>query len=165
MFLARWLDSHARIVEEQILTEVYKMFLMAPKGFDAILLVVEYGTRFSEEDSKALTLLTDFLGSESKAYMILLLTHGDQAKRQAKKAKQSLKECLDHWISTLPSWVVKFINDIGHRVVLFDNTLKEDEDPEECKKELSQLIEVNSAVYALFSLDILQNKRVRNDHE
>lgn len=152
MLLSKWFDSKARIIEEKILTEVSRMFAMAPKGFDAILLVVEYGTRFSDEDSKALTLLTDFLGSESKAYMILLFTHGDEAKRQAKRTEQSPKECLDHWITTLPPWVVAFIEEIGHRVVLFDNTLIEDEDPEGCKKELSQLIEVNSFVYALFSL-------------
>ena len=133
---------------------------MAPKGFDAIILVAEYGARFTSEDEKALNLLNDFLGKESNECIILLLTHGDQAVYHAKDKKTSPEEVVKEWIGTLPEWVQTFIKEIKHRVVLFDNMLREDENPEAFKKQLSNLIEVNNNLqceklyYKLVSEDI-----------
>ena len=70
--------SGNRETQDLILREVYKIFEMAPQGFDAIALVVKYGARFTNEDEQALKLLQSFLGNESKEYMILILTWGDQ---------------------------------------------------------------------------------------
>lgn len=138
------LTSQARYVEKQILLELNKMFALAPRGFDAIILVARYGDRFTKEDGQALKLLTSFLGKESKEYMILLLTYGDQAKIHAEQAekKTTPEECVFEWIESLPQWVKDLVDDIKRRVVLFDNRLKEEENPE-AKKQLSHLIKVS----------------------
>ena len=139
--------SGNRETQDLILREVYKIFEMAPQGFDAIALVVKYGARFTNEDEQALKLLHSFLGNESKEYMILILTWGDQALHHAEEKGVSLGEWIQTWISTLPTWVRDFIAEIKDRVVLFDNCLIEDKNPEAFKKQLSKFIEVNINVY------------------
>lgn len=138
------LTSVEREDQQKVLTEVYKIFTMAPQGFDAIILVVKYGFRFTKEDEKALKLLQDFLGKEAKEFMILILTHGDQAEYEAEEQNKSLDIFLEDWIKTLPQWVQQFIVDIKVRVVLFNNRLKENKNPEAFKKQLSKLLEVNN---------------------
>ena len=141
------LKSEKRHVQKEILKEVHRIFALAPTGFDAIMLVVKFGSRFTDEDSQALRLLIDFLGIKSTGYMILTLTYADQVKMAAEEENISEKECIDRWISTLPGWVKKFIKDINDRVVLFDNTLREDKDQAGYKKQLTKLIEVNSVFF------------------
>jgi len=142
MFRRTSIRGHMRQREEQVLREMCRIFAMAPEGLDAIILVVKYGARFTAEDEQALLLLEEFAGIESKEFMILILTWGDQAVQHAKEKKTSLDELIEKWIMTLPQWVQTFIDEIKGRVVLFDNRLREDENPEAAKKQLCQLIEV-----------------------
>lgn len=140
--LRAWLPRYKED-QEKILTEVAKIFGMAPNGFDAIALVVKYGCRFTPEDAQALQLLQSFLGKEAETHMFLILSYADQAKRMAKKKKVSLDEWVKRWIGTLPPWVQNFIERIGeNNVVLFDNSLEEDEQPDACKEQLSKFIQV-----------------------
>lgn len=127
---------------------MYKVFGMAPQGFDAIILIVKYGARFTKEDEQALNLLQNFLGKESKRNMILILTWGDQAVHHADEKGVSLDEWIKTWISKLPEWVRTFIAEIDNRVVLFNNCLTEADTPEAYKKQLSVLIEVNMSKFA-----------------
>ena len=138
------ISKEARQVHEKTLTELCKMFAMAPQGFDAIILTIKYGSRFTEEDSKALRLLQRFMGKEAIEVMILLLTWGDQAVLHAKEKKISVQDVVSRWLRTMPQWVQDFIKDIEDRVIVFNNTLREEEDPETFKIQLSQLIEVRS---------------------
>ena len=138
------LTCEKRQVQREILHEVYRIFQLAPNGFDAIMLVVKYGSRFTDEDGQALRLLINFLGKASKEYMILILTHGDQASFEADNKGISVEKCVDRWISTLPEWVKTFVKDIKDRVVLFDNRLSEDKEPAGYKEQLVRLIEVTS---------------------
>lgn len=141
------LTSGTRHAQKQILKEVYRIFALAPTGFDAILHVVQYGSRFTDNCGQALRLLINFLGSRSKEYLILILTYGDQAKWMAEDENITVEECIWRWIRTLPHWMQDYINDINGRVVLFDNRLREDKDPVGFKKQLTHLIEVNSVLY------------------
>ena len=138
------LKSQTRLDQEKILTEVSKIFALAPRGFDAFLFVAQYGSTLKPEgeDKEALELLTTFLGNESKKYTILLLTQGDLAKNAVKEQKITMDGCLWKWIMTTPKWMRDFVAEIDNRVVLFDNTLTEETDPEGYKKQLRKLIEV-----------------------
>ena len=141
------LSSEKRYVQKEILKELHKIFSWAPTGFDAIMLVVKFGCRFTDEDGQALRLLIDFLGERSLEYMILTLTYADQVKNEAEEENISEEECVSRWKSKLPEWVKEFIKDINDRVVLFDNTLKESKDPTGYKKQLTKLIEVSSVFF------------------
>lgn len=138
----RWLPFFKKD-QERVLTEVGKIFLLAPEGFDAISLVVKYGCRFTAEDGQALQLLQSFLGKEAETHMFVILSHADQAKLNAKKEKITVDECVKGWLATLPPWVTDFIARIGHnKLIYFDNTLEKDENLEDCRKQLSHFIQV-----------------------
>ncbi|XP_022799198.1 uncharacterized protein LOC111337206 isoform X2 [Stylophora pistillata] len=128
--------------QQEILRELCKVFAMSPDGLDALLITIKYGGRFGLEDAEALKILQQFFGSEAQPYIILILTHGDQAVRDAKKKKRSIEDHLKWYITTLPRWVQQFIKEIGERRLLFDNSVDPDEKPDDCKKQVSNLLQV-----------------------
>ena len=128
--------------QNEILRELARVFVMSPDGLDAIIITIKYGCRFLKEDAEALKILKTFFGSEAQPYMILILTHGDQAARDAKRKKRSIEDHLTWYISTLPDWVQQFLKDLGERRILFDNTLLPDDKPDDCKRQVSKLLQV-----------------------
>lgn len=133
-------------LQREILHEVARIFAMAPDGFDCFIVVAKYGTRFTKEDGQALKMLQELLGKEALDNMILLLTHGDQAERDAEENGEKVDKALKNWLESLPSWVKDFVADIEDRVLLFNNCLRPEKEPEEYKEQLSRLIKVRSQV-------------------
>ena len=120
------------------------MVLYAPRGFNAILLLVKFGSRFTQEDYAALQLLLKFLSAEAQKYMILVLTHGDEAEYNASEKSITVEEYLKDWINKLDGWLKNFIHDdLKGRVVLLNCRLNPDKESEAYKKQLCKLIEVN----------------------
>lgn len=120
------------------------MFVLAPRGFHAILLLVKFGTRFTPDDAEALIFLQTFLSEEATNYMILLLTHGDQAEHNARKGDVPVDKYVHNWIEEMDDWVREFVREkIGGRVVLMNGLLDPDKEPEAHKKQLCKLIEVS----------------------
>ena len=129
---------------ETTLTELAKMFVYAPRGFNAILLLAKFGSRFTRDDYDALQMLLKFLTPDAKKYMILVLTHGDQAEYNASDKGIAVDKYLKNWIDKMDDWLKTFIHDdLKDRVVLFNCRLKPDQEPEAYKKQLCKLIEVN----------------------
>ena len=128
--------------QKEILREIHKVFVMSPDGLDAVIITIKYGVRFGLEDSEALKILKKFFGTEAQPYMILILTYGDQAARDAKRKKKSIEDHLKWYLSTLPDWVQQFMKLIGERRMLFDNSLEPTEKPDDCKKQVSKLLQV-----------------------
>ena len=129
---------------ETTLRELAKMFLYAPRGFNAILLLAKFGSRFTRDDNDALEMLLKFLTADAKKYMILVLTHGDEAEYNASEEGIAVEEYLENWIDRMDDWLKKFIHDgLKDRVVLFNCRLKPGREPEAYKKQLCKLIEVN----------------------
>ena len=124
--------------------EVPRILELAPKGFDAIVLVAKYGSRVTADDLQALQLLQEFLGDKAKEYIILVLTYGDQAEHEVKEDRVTvtLEAYRQLWLVTLPDQVQTFIEQISGRVVFFNNRLKPESQPAAYKTQLSQLIKV-----------------------
>ena len=133
-----------RDVQEKTLKELSTMILYAPRGFNAILLVAKFGYKLTLEDFNALQMLLKFFGGQAKKYMILLLTHGDDAEYNAREKGITVDEHLRNWIDTSEEWLKIFVHhDLEDRVVLFNCRLKPDQEPQAYKKQLCKLIEVN----------------------
>ncbi|XP_022796876.1 uncharacterized protein LOC111335267 isoform X2 [Stylophora pistillata] len=130
--------------QEEILREISRVFAMSPDGLDAILLVTRYGDKFLKEDAEALKILQTFFGKEAHAYMILILTHGDQAERNANIDQISVETHLNTYVQGLPSWVQGFLDEIGQRIVLVNNDLLrfKEKDPGHYKGKLYELVQV-----------------------
>ena len=140
--LRSWLPAY-REDQERILKELANMYTMASNGFDAIILVAKFGARFTAEDAEALKLLKAFMGVESESHMILILTRGDEAERNAKRKKVlSVDRYVKEWIDGMPVWVQDFIHRIGDRIVLFNNLLEADTNSEAYHRQIKTLTEV-----------------------
>ena len=128
---------------ETSLKELAKMVFYAPRGFNAILLLAKFGSRFTRDDGDALQMLLKFLSAEAQNYMILVLTHGDEAEYHASEEGITVEEYLKNWINRMDDWLKNFIHDdLKDRVVLLNCRLKPDKEPEAYKKQLCKLIEV-----------------------
>ena len=128
--------------QREILRELYKVFVMSPDGLDAFIITIKYGGRFGLDDDEALKILKRFFGTEAQPHILLILTYGDQAARDAKRKNRSIEDHLKWYISTLPDWVQRFMKEIGERRMLFDNSLDPTENPDDCKKQVSKLLQV-----------------------
>lgn len=129
--------------QKKILRELAKMFVYASRGINAFLLTIKFGTRFTPEDSQALLLLRKFLGEEALDYMILLLTHGDQAECNARDNGIPVDQYVKQWVDGMEEWVKTFIQgELKYRVVLMNARLDINEQPEAYKKQLCKIIEV-----------------------
>ena len=129
---------------ESSLKELARMFLYAPRGFNAILLLAKFGSRFTRDDYDVVQMLLKFLTPDAKKYMILILTHGDEAEYNASEKSITVEEYLKDWIDKMDDWTKNFIHDdLKDRVVLLNCRLKPDKEPEAYKKQLCKLIEVN----------------------
>lgn len=128
--------------QNRILHEVARIFAMAPNGFDAFLLVAKFGCRFTGEDAQALKMIQVFLGKEVYGNMILVLTHGDLAEREAEMNGKKVENVVKDWMNDLPQFVKDFMKAINNRYFLFDNFLSPDKEPGKYKSQLSRLIKV-----------------------
>lgn len=137
-----WLPAY-REEQERILKELTNMYVKAPHGFDGIILVSKFGERFTAEDAEALKLLKAFMGKKSEGHMILLLTRGDEAERNARRKKiLPVDKYVKQWIDGMPEWVRNFIREIGDRIVLFNNILEADKQPEAYQNQREELAKV-----------------------
>ncbi|XP_044164536.1 uncharacterized protein LOC114969765 [Acropora millepora] len=128
---------------ETTLKELTRMFLLAPRGFNAILLLGNFGSRFTRDDNDALQMLLKFMTPDAKKYMILVLSHGDQAEYNASEKGIAVDKYLKNWIDKMDDCLKSFIHDdLKDRVVLFNCKLKPDKEPEAYKKQLCKLIEM-----------------------
>lgn len=132
--------------QREILQELAKVFAMSPKGLDALLITVKYGSRFCREDSEALKVLKEFFGPEAIPYIILIFTHGDEAVFHAEEMEKTTEDHLKCYIDSLPKWVQNFIEEIKGRRVLFNNRLNLERNPDDCKKQLSNLLQIIDGV-------------------
>ncbi|KAL3638671.1 hypothetical protein CASFOL_016578 [Castilleja foliolosa] len=58
--------------------EIVNCISMAKDGIHAILVVISFRSRFSREEVSVIETLTGFFGSKISAYMILIITGGDE---------------------------------------------------------------------------------------
>ena len=90
-------------------------------GYHALLYVIKYGQRLTEEDVKGLNFLKDTLGeSFVKDHSIIVMTNGDTF--EADNGDESFKE----WCSKEKGPFSLLLNECKNRIVLFDNNTKEE---------------------------------------
>ncbi|XP_073240934.1 uncharacterized protein [Porites lutea] len=159
------LDTPGSLSPGDLQDEASRILELAPKGFDAIVLVAKYGCRLTGEDAQALQLLQGVLGDNVRKYIILVLSFGDQAEHEATEDRTPLSsdELVDTWLQTSPDWVQTFIDQIGEdRVVSFNNRLKPHSQPEAYKRQLSKLIKAIDDVSSK-TPPYLESEPARND--
>ncbi|CAL1534881.1 unnamed protein product, partial [Lymnaea stagnalis] len=106
-------------------------------GFSALLIVLKFGDRFSEEDWKVVESAKLVLGEEVwRRFGIVVLTGGDNFKREAEEGDQQLRN-MDDWVGQQKGKIRDMYEECGRRIVLFDNTTR---DIEEQQAQVNKLI-------------------------
>lgn len=106
-------------------TEMPKLLIQAmtesPDGYDAILLVVPFGQRFTEEDEKSVITLKEIYGYEViERNLILVVSRGDLF-----DADDMGSPDFSTWCKKQTGSFRRLLEECGERVVLFDNKTKE----------------------------------------
>ncbi|GFN75649.1 immune-associated nucleotide-binding protein 9 [Plakobranchus ocellatus] len=103
-----------------------KAMVINPHGYHAFLLVVRYGTRFTEEDKDTIELLKSLFGQDFVGkYCILAMTHGDNFQHNIESRPGG--DTFPEWCSRQTGIFQELLKECNNRIVLFDNTTQEEE--------------------------------------
>ncbi|KAH9524091.1 Immune-associated nucleotide-binding protein 8 [Bulinus truncatus] len=108
-----------------------------PQGYHAFLLVVRFGGRFTKEDSGTVDYLKKMFGKHFvKRYCILVMTCGDLFHQEVQDAT------FDEWLDGEQGVLAELIKECDHRVLLFDNKTKDEENSIKQINELTQTVDL-----------------------
>jgi len=89
-----------------------------PEGYDALILVLKYGNRFTHEERQVLSLLSVFLGKDwIRDNCVVIFTNGDSFAKKYKNKATGLKE----YCKNQKSGLKELLDECKSRVVMFDN--------------------------------------------
>ncbi|XP_059177753.1 uncharacterized protein LOC131957071 [Physella acuta] len=124
-------------------------------GYGAILLVVQFGQRFTKEDEETVTTLKEIFGEEVvKRNLILAVSRGDLFDPEEEGSPD-----FDHWCLKQTGSFRRLLEECSRRVVLFDNKTK---DKTVINRQINRLIELVLQVSSIFDNEDLskaQSKR------
>ncbi|CAL1531283.1 unnamed protein product [Lymnaea stagnalis] len=128
---------------------IEKALATNPAGYDAIILVVKYGQRFTQEDVHAIKILKSIFGGDFiSKYCVLIFTCGDNFDNETQNADRFVMD----WCLNQQGPLKTLLNECSFRAVLFQNLT---EDTNIRQKQLRELIK---------QIDALQWKQ-RYTHE
>ncbi|GFO20869.1 immune-associated nucleotide-binding protein 6 [Plakobranchus ocellatus] len=111
--------------EEMFMKAIKEAILMNPEGYHVFLIVLCFGSRFTEEDYNTMDYLRKFFGGDFiKTYCILIMTKGDDFKK--KKEHDELDGTFLDWCKAQKREFQKLLQEVNERVILFDNFGSED---------------------------------------
>lgn len=95
---------------------------LSSDGFTAILVVLQFGARFTQQEMTALHIIRSLLGNDVfKDYGIIVLTYGDQFERVAEEESNMT---FGDWCKKQPGDFKELLRECADRCVLFNNRTK-----------------------------------------
>ncbi len=105
-------------------------------GFTAILVVLQYGIRFTQQEKTALRKIRSLFGDNVlKDYGIIVMTHGDQFENDAEEEDITF----DDWCEGQSGDFGELLGECGGRCVLFNNRTKDLEQVKTLLRKISDL--------------------------
>ncbi|XP_059144765.1 uncharacterized protein LOC131931948 [Physella acuta] len=96
---------------------------LSPEGYDAVLLVLRYGGRFTEEDVNVVTSLKKILGADFvQKFCVLVLTCGDVFARDSEDSGQTFSD----WCKEQNGSFGVLVQECVSRILLFDNYTRDE---------------------------------------
>ncbi|KAH9513455.1 Immune-associated nucleotide-binding protein 9 [Bulinus truncatus] len=113
-----------------------------PRGYHALLLVVKYGSRFTEEEQETVRFLKRLFGDNFiKDYGILVMTCGDSFENEPDRGHSSFKQ----WCKEQTGSFAELWKECGGRIVLFDNrTIDKDKQESQLRSLMNFVDEIQS---------------------
>ncbi|GFO20853.1 immune-associated nucleotide-binding protein 4 [Plakobranchus ocellatus] len=125
--------------EAMFMKAIKEAIVMNPEGYHVFLLVLCFGSRFTQEDLNTMDYLRKLFGDGfTETYCILIMTRGDDF--QKIKEDGELDGTFLDWCKDQKGGFQKLLQDVNGRVILFDNFGKEDVQKSQ-RKELLDMID------------------------
>ena len=106
--------------EEMFMTAIKSAIKSNPGGYHALVLVLRYGNRFTQEDVNTITYLKNVFGENFiSKYCILVMTCGDQFKYEVEEGNITVP--FEEWCKQEQGYFQEIMQEVKERVVLFDN--------------------------------------------
>lgn len=106
--------------QELFMTAIREAILFNPAGYHALILVLRFGARFTEEDTNTIEYLKTAFGSDFvRNHCILLMTHGDnfeEARREGEITVPFLQ-----WCQQQMGKFRSLLEEVQGRIILFNN--------------------------------------------
>ena len=104
-----------------------------PQGFHALLLIIKFGTRMTDEERKAIALLKCVLGQDViKSHCVCVITYGDNFNTEING-----KKTFEEWCKSQGGFLKSVFEECNYRCVLFNNKSR---DPKEKKQQIIKLV-------------------------
>lgn len=124
---------------DKVVEDISEAMVHLTEGFNAVIFVFRFGTRFTKEEQDSIDLLKKILGEDVfQRFGIIVLTRGDYFKSSMEEEGTPDSSPLD-WCTSQDSNLNKFVSECGSRVILFNNRSKDEQEKHE---QVEQLIEV-----------------------
>ncbi|CAL1530559.1 unnamed protein product [Lymnaea stagnalis] len=119
---------------------------ICPEGFHAIVIVLNYLSRFTEEEKNVIELLTEIFGEEMFQFTILIFTHGDSFDNDHNITNENASQRIfKTWCRQQEGALRNLLAKCSFRVVLFHNAKsyedKRDVDMIELKRETEGILQ------------------------
>ncbi|GFN81835.1 immune-associated nucleotide-binding protein 4 [Plakobranchus ocellatus] len=125
--------------EAMFMKAIKEAIVMNPEGYHVFLLVLCFGSRFTQEDLNTMDYLRKLFGDGfTETYCILIMTKGDQFERM--KEEGEIDGTFLEWCKAQKGEFQKLLQDVNGRVILFDNFGSEDIKKSQ-RKELLDMID------------------------
>nr|KAG5695172.1 hypothetical protein BaRGS_030218 [Batillaria attramentaria] len=125
-------DSRPTMTNEVVLERLATTALLLAPGPHAILLTLQLGQRFSEEEKAVVKQLRNFFGQDAMKHTIIVFTRGDELERQRRK--------ITDYLGRAPADLKGLLSDVGHRYIVTNNVTT-GKAREACAKSVLDLVE------------------------
>ncbi|XP_059161576.1 GTPase IMAP family member 8-like [Physella acuta] len=111
---------------EMVIDTVEQALELTSYSFTALLIVLKFGSRFTQQESDAIKVIKAIFGTEVfKNYGICILTHGDDFENEMMDAEDDEKMTFDSWCRKQSGDLAEVFKECDYRCVLFDNRTKD----------------------------------------
>ncbi|BFZ20017.1 hypothetical protein BsWGS_23056 [Bradybaena similaris] len=128
----RWQRERAR-------ADMLEALMWCGGKIDAFVLVIRYGTRFTEEDKKTLEILIDLFGENYFKRLIVVMTHGDLFTFDM-ECEGTPETSFDAWCDEQTGPLRQLFTTCNGRFVLFNNREKDEVKMHAQRQKLIQLV-------------------------
>ncbi|XP_059170608.1 uncharacterized protein LOC131952106 [Physella acuta] len=102
----------------------FKAFDLCPDGFDAVVLVLQYGVRFTKQEKDTIAVIREIFGRDVfKKWGVIVMTYGDsfQLDHDDEGSSGTIQQKFDGWRKQQVGDIKKLFEECGERCVVFNN--------------------------------------------
>ncbi|CAL1540020.1 unnamed protein product [Lymnaea stagnalis] len=148
---------------DQTLAKIYEAMSLCPNGFNALILVMKFGCRYTKEEKDSLNVLKTYFGSTFlKDFGIVIMTKGDSFDLEHANNKMTFRDWLELQNKEQGNQVAQVLQECNGRCVLFYNIGKKfDAKKNLCVTELLNI--VKAEIHSPYNSEHIREAKVMRE--